>query len=155
MTREDLYRWTGPFEIYFHPRTTLVADFFGVLGMNFLAGMVKDGKFIYEEKKFKVPSSLDKETIDGLNDKKAILGIRPEDIAFSKEPSSESIKIEVQMIQTFPPKENMVCTFKGRTINVVAFIKNARGIKSGDSLYLSITEPNIHLFDPKSRENIS
>ncbi len=143
-----------PFDMYFHPKTTLVADFFGVLGMNFLKGMVKDGKFIYEEKKLKVPSALDKETIDDLNGKKAILGIRPEDVTFSKEASRESIKVEVQLIQTFPPKENMVCTFKGRTINVVTFIKNARGIKPGDNIYLSITGSNTHLFDPESREVI-
>ena len=40
------------------------------------------------------------------------------------------------------------------SLNVVAFIKNARGIKPGDSLNLSITGPNIHLFDPESREVI-
>jgi len=143
-----------PFDMYYHPKTTLVAEFFGVLGMNFLQGMVEDGKFIYKEKKFKVPSYLDEETIDDLNGKKAIFGIRPEDIAFSKEPSPESIKAEVKMIQTFPPKANMICAFKGRTINVVAFIKNTSGIKPGDTIYLNITGSNTHLFDHESREAI-
>ncbi len=144
-----------PFDMYFHPKTTLVADFFGVLGMNFLEGIVKDGKFIYEENKLEVPSSLDKETVDDLNDKNAILGIRPEDVAFSKELSSVSIKVEVQLVQAFPPKANMVCTIGEKTINVIAFIKNIRGIKPGDCIYLSITGSNTHLFDPETREVIA
>jgi len=58
------------------------------------------------------------------------------------------------MIQTFPPKANIICAFKGRTINVVAFIKNTSGIKPGDTIYLTITGSNTHLFDHESREVI-
>ncbi|MCJ7472973.1 MAG: ABC transporter ATP-binding protein [Actinobacteria bacterium] len=143
-----------PFDMYFHPKTMLVADFFGTLGMNFLEGMVMDGRFIFEDKKLGVPAYIDKETIDDLDGKKVILGIRPEDVAFSKEPSRESIKVEVQLIQTFPPKANMICTFKEKTINVVAFIKNTRGIKPGGSIYFDIAGSNTHLFDPETREAI-
>ena len=143
-----------PFDMYFHPKTTLVTVFFGTLGMNLLEGVVQDGRFIYEGKKLKVPSSLDEETIDDLNGKKAILGIRPEDIIFSKEPSRNTVKVEVQMIQSFPPKENMICALKEKTINVISFIKNTRGIKPGDNIYLSISGSNTHLFDPESQEAI-
>ena len=53
----------------------------------------------------------------------------------------------MELIQTFPPKADLVCSLNGKTVHVVAFIKDIKDIKIGDTLYLSIPETNTYLYD--------
>lgn len=143
-----------PFDMYFHPETMLVADFFGVLGMNFLEGTVQGEKFIFDDHEIDLPSYLEKDIPDHIMNKRTILGIRPEDIDFSFKPRTQSLKARVHMIQKFPPKANMVCMAGDRTINVVAFIKNMAEVSVGDSIFIRLDRSKTFLFYPETGELI-
>jgi multiple sugar transport system ATP-binding protein len=143
-----------PFDMYFHPKTTLVADFFGVLGMNFLKGRMKKGKFIFQGIEINKPFHIENDTAERIEGDEVLLGIRPEDISFSKKPSDGSLKVEVELIQAFPPKADLVCSLNGKTVHKVAFIKDIMDIAEKDILYLKVPETKTYLFDPGSGELI-
>ena len=143
-----------PFDMYFHPETMLVADFFGVLGMNFLEGTVEGEKFIFQDHKTDIPLYLEEDIPDHVMNKRTMLGIRPEDIDFSFKPRTQSFKAEIRLIQKFPPKANMICMAGDRTINVVAFIKNMAEASVGDSIYIRLDRSKTFLFDPETGELI-
>ncbi len=143
-----------PFDMYFKPRSTLVADFFGELGMNFLKGRMKKGKILLQGTEINKPVYIIKDTADRIEGNEVLLGIRPEDISFSKQFSNGSLEVEVELIQAFPPKADLLCSLNGKTVHTVAFIKNIKDIAETDILYLSIPETKTYLFDPKIGELI-
>lgn len=140
-----------PYDIYYHPKNMLIADFFGVLGMNFISGRVEDGKFYFDGHTIEFSRYLQGDVLSNLaRDKKLILGIRPEDIYFSTSHKENKIKAEVELIQRFPPKANIRCRFKGSTINVITFAKNITDIVPGIDIYLDFDKCKIYLFNPES-----
>ncbi len=145
-----------PYDIYYHPKSMVVADFFGLLGMNFIRGCVKGNEFCFDEYSVRVPACIKKEALDKLNkEKELILGVRPEDINFSKDKGINKVKAKVDLIQGFPPKANIRCKFKDDVINVICFLKNIADITTGMDIYLSFDKNKVHLFYPDSGNLVS
>lgn len=145
----------SPFDIYFHPKNMLVADFFGILGMNFIRGKIKDNKFIFDKCRFDIPSCINKDTIKEIAKKELVLGIRPEDVGFSTVYAKNKIMAKVDLIQKFPPRANIRCKVNGSIINVVNFIKNTGSIMPGMNLYLDFDKSKTHLFYLDSGDLVS
>jgi len=137
-----------PLDVYFHPRSALVADFFGAMGMNFLDGRIKKGRFVSGGKYLDAPSYLDREKIESLENMKVLLGIRPEDIIFWPQEKEGTLKVKVRLVQTFHPRANILCSLNGKTIDVVTFVRNIKGIVPGSNIFLLIRKTCTHLFDP-------
>jgi len=144
-----------PFDIYFHPKNMLVADFFGVLGMNFIWGSLKDNKFIFSKCEFNIPSYINKDTVKKIDKEELILGIRPEDVDFSTVCDKNKVMAKVDLIQRFPPRANIRCRVNGNIINVVNFIKNMGNIIPGMYLYIGFDKNKTHLFYPYSGDVVS
>jgi len=135
-----------PFDIYLNPKNMLVADFFGVLGMNFIRGKIKNNKFIFGDYKFDMPPGIKKYTMKKIMGGDLALGIRPEDIDFSTAYSKDKIIAEVDLVQKFLPMVNIRCRVNGSIINVINFIKNTKNILPGMNLYLNFDKNKTHLF---------
>lgn len=144
-----------PFDMYFHPKNMLVADFFGILGMNFIRGKIKDNKFIFAKCRFNIPLCIKKDTMKKIAREELVLGIRPEDIGFSTTYDKDKAIAVVNLIQKIPPMVNIRCKINGSIINVVNFIKNTGNIIPGMNLYLDFDKSKTHLFYLDSGDLVS
>ena len=144
-----------PYDIYYHPKNMFVADFFGLLGMNFIYGNVKGDKFYFDKYNIDIPAYIQKDVLEKVNkEEKLVLGIRPEDINFSTDRSENKVEVKVDLIQKFPPKTNIRCRFKDNIINVICFIKDITDIAPGTGIYLEFDRSKIHLFYPGSGDAV-
>jgi len=144
-----------PFDMYFHPKKMLVADFFGILGMNFMRGKIKDNKFAFARCRFDIPLCIKKDTIRKIAREELVLGIRPEDIGFSTTYDKSKAVAVVNFIQKIPPVVNIECKINDSIINVVNFIKNTGNIIPGMNLYLDFDKSKTHLFYLDSGDLVS
>jgi ABC-type sugar transport system ATPase subunit len=150
-----------PYNIYYHPKNMLVADFFGTMGMNFINGTVKEAKFCSGDFEADLSNYMDRSTLDKLSEEpEIILGIRPEDISFSgaplkARPKSGSPKVKVDLVQSFPPKANIRCVMGSDIINVICPVKQISGIDQGEYIYLNFNRDRFLLFQPGNGELIN
>jgi multiple sugar transport system ATP-binding protein len=135
-----------PYDMYFNPKNSFVADFFGVLGMNFIRGNIHKDSFLFNGKRIDLPAYIDN-YIGRLEGKEVLLGIRPEEVCFFKGPGANRIESTVELIQNLPPKVNMVCKIGPIELNIISFIKNIKGIKKGSIIYIYIDRKKTYLFD--------
>jgi len=136
-----------PYDIYYHPKNMFIADFFGVLGMNFINGKIRDNKFCFDEHTIEISENISKNILENLaREENLILGIRPEDVYFSKSWGENKVKAKVELIQSLLPKANIRCSFGDKIINVITFVKNLAGIAPGADIYLSFGKNKIHFF---------
>jgi len=146
----------SPHNIYNFPKNIFVANFFGLLGMNFIEGYIKNSKFCFDNSQMDMSQIIKKDLSALIQEKEAeteekfILGIRPEDIIFTTDFCKGSIKAEVELIQKIPPKAIIRCNYKDLILNVICFLKNMPDIKAGAPIYLDFERNKIHLFDYKS-----
>jgi len=145
----------SPYDIYHYPKNMFIADFFGILGMNFISGVVKNQKFHFNKYSVDIKHYTDKNTLKKLSkEPELILGIRPENINFSIKPLKARLKTEVDLIQKFPPRSNIRCKFGNYIINVICSIKDLTQIYHGMNIYLDFDKSNILLFYPHNGELI-
>ena len=139
-----------PYDIYYHPKNMFIADFFGLLGMNFIYGKIREDKFYFDKYSIDISAYIQyiqKDFFEKINkEEKLVLGIRPEDISFSTDRSKNKVEAKVDLIQRFPPKVNIRCRFKDNIINVICFRKNITDIVPGADIYLDFDESKIYLF---------
>lgn len=150
-----------PHNIYYQPKNMLIADFFGIMGMNFIKGTVKDAKFHSGDFELDISDYSGRSTLDKLSvEPEIILGIRPEDISFSTaplkaRPKSRSLKAKVDLVQNFPPKANIRCIAGSDIINVICPLKQIDRINKGEYIYLDFSRNRILLFQTGNGELIN
>ncbi|MDD3819330.1 MAG: ABC transporter ATP-binding protein [Actinomycetota bacterium] len=145
-----------PFNIYYLPKNMFIADFFGTMGINFIKGTVKDNKFYFSNYRVDINDYADKAIMDKIPiEPEIILGIRPEDISFSTNPSDYSIKAKVDLIQMFPPKANIRCRIENFFINVICTSRDSEEIQKNRDIYLDFNKNKIFLFYPQNGELIT
>lgn len=136
-----------PHNIYYRPENMFIADFFGTMGINFIRGTVKNDKFYFGNYKVGINSYADKAAMNKISgEPEIILGIRPEDIAFSTRFSKTGIKAKVGLVQTFPPKANIRCRIGSLIINVMCPSKDLGGIQKDADIFLDFNKDKILLF---------
>jgi len=145
----------APYNIYYLPKNMFIADFFGIMGINFIKGTIKDNEFYFSNYRVDINDYADKAIMDKiLREPEIILGIRPEDISFSTNPSDYSIKAKVDLIQMFPPKANIRCRIENFFINVICPSKDIEGIQKNRDIYLEFNKNKILLFYPHNKKLI-
>jgi len=142
-----------PDEIFNHPYNLFVAGFVGDPPMNFLeCELVEEGGQTYlRNGGMKVPlqpAQIEaiKSTKISLNRKKAIIGIRPEDITISKEPRKDA-HIEGEVYVTSPMGKDVVIEVesKGHHLKIITSINNV--FDMGENVSLVFDTTKIHIFD--------
>lgn len=84
-----------PLEVYKNPANIFVAGFIGSPPMNFITGEICDNVFSFDNIKIKVSENIFQET--SKETKKIVIGIRPEDISFSKRGFDYKLLFEEQL----------------------------------------------------------
>ena len=147
-----------PYELYFNPVNMFVAGFIGEPPMNFLRGTVKDGVLVISEDGHQVDATIDLnailagELIEQYNNKKIVLGFRPESIALKDEGNCSVINCDVELTELL-----------GDDTNVYANIGNSKAVLKVDphdtpemdtQLAFYIPNKNIYLFDSQTEQVI-
>ncbi|HUW90975.1 MAG TPA: ABC transporter ATP-binding protein [Candidatus Nanopelagicaceae bacterium] len=140
--------------IYNVPKNLFVAGFIGSPPMNMIDGVLKqeNGYTCIDLgfTKYKLSDELEK--IKKMNNKKIILGIRPEDVLISKQNASNSIKANIDIIEPMG-REFEIHLDLGEKI-LIAVLRKMDSLNTGDEVYLTFNDKKIHLFDKNTEENI-
>lgn len=143
-----------PYELYFNPVNMFVAGFIGEPPMNFLRGTVTDGVLAISENGNDIDATVDlspilsAELIDEYNNKKVVLGFRPESITLKDEGNCSTIKCDVELTELL-----------GDNTNVYVNVGNSRSVlkvdphdtpKMDTELTFFVPNKSIYLFDTET-----
>jgi len=140
----ELQQCGEPYEIYFHPVNTFVAEFIGSPPINLLPGKVKDiHKVEYGGHIFEVSQNIPPHV------REVLIGIRPEDIIISPD-HGKGIKAQVMVTESAGPFYWVDCQWEGRNIKGRA----SESMKPGTSCVISFPGEKIILFDADTGKRI-
>lgn len=143
----------APKDVYDNPANIFVGGFIGTPPMNFIEGKVKDGFFLGEGVKVKVPDSKLKILKKNNKDNEpVVLGVRPENIhdeKVVKETYKDAlVQVKVDVAELLGADTNIYAEVGGTTI--VAKVNARTDIGIGDKLELAFDMNKVHFFDPES-----
>lgn len=139
-----------PEEVYNQPKNVFTASFIGTPKMNLQPVSWRDNHLLIGSQELELNS----EWLQYLNDfseKDYIIGIRPEHISISKEPSENSIHAVVKMTENLGP--NYAVNVETKSTEWVV-ISSIRDWEKGDSAHIHFDVNKIHLFNKTTEENI-
>ncbi len=140
-----------PRDLYEHPENVFVAGFIGSPAMNlFEADIVEDGIAFGS-----TVARVDRETMGTTTGAKAMIGVRPEDLAVST--SGEGLPVEVDVVEELGADGYLYghTDVHGKRVDVVARVDGRIHPNAGDRVFI-LPEPNhIHVFDVESGRRLS
>ena len=136
-----------PLEVYQNPENIFVAGFIGSPPMNFIIGEISDNMFLFNNIKIKIPKGIlqksDKET------KQIVIGIRPEDIKFSKKGHDYKLLFEEQL-----GNESLI-NIKIGDQNLVARVTQDEPGANNENNKISLNMMKVCFFDPQTENRIN
>ncbi|WP_404451646.1 sn-glycerol-3-phosphate ABC transporter ATP-binding protein UgpC [Virgibacillus necropolis] len=147
----------APKEVYDKPENIFVGGFIGSPSMNFLNGTLKDGHFVMEDVKVKVPEGKMK-TLREQNfiDKEIILGIRPEDIhdepLFIESTPETKINAAIEVAELMGAETYLYSKINEQ--DFIARIDSRTDIDGGEQLDLAFDMNKVHFFNPEDEQRI-
>ncbi|WP_427127208.1 ABC transporter ATP-binding protein [Priestia megaterium] len=149
-----------PQDIYRHPRNVFVGSFIGSPAMNFFRGYLQGTYFIMEKTKIQLPDFLIYALhSQGYNEKKVIMGARPEHIVYHKEDSKRELNNEfcftttLDMIEVLGAETILYASLEKQTF--VARVPLLCEFEAGDKSAFSLNLTYLHFFDGETEERIS
>jgi multiple sugar transport system ATP-binding protein len=149
----------APKEVYDKPNNVFVGGFIGSPAMNFFQGTLSNGYFhLSEALKVKVPEEKTVELINqGYNNKKVILGIRPEDIyddaEFLNASPETKVTIEIEVAELMGSETYLYSSINNQ--NFIARVDAQAQAASGQSKELAFDMAKVHFFDSINEERIN
>jgi multiple sugar transport system ATP-binding protein len=138
-----------PDELYENPRNTYVAGKIGSPHMNMLDAIVAtDGKSV-ETSLGRMPVRTAMTSFAG---EKALLGIRPSDIALGND---KGVASRIHMLEPLGDVTVVSVESNGNTLRLLLPESRALGLKPGDATSIHIDPTKIHLFRADSGETLS
>ncbi len=146
----------SPLELYDRPTNKFIADFLGALSMNFIQSSLEQKESIYyfetDAFDYAIPEKY-QELIRHLDPhSKVILGIRPEDIALSKNGTEESIQAKVDNLDQLGSDQYVHVQVHDHTF--IARVPPQMKLDLNETVYIAMDEKKIHLFDEKTTDRI-
>ncbi|PWK76997.1 sn-glycerol-3-phosphate ABC transporter ATP-binding protein UgpC [Aminobacter sp. AP02] len=140
----------APLELYDHPSNTFVAGFIGSPGMNFLPATIKRSAdfvaaILADGQKLPVLASLPVSEGD-----KVTVGLRPEHLHVA---GDGDMSAEVEVVEPLGLSTQFYARLAGQQICV--FVMGRVAVKPGDTVRLSATASDLHLFDPETGQRIN
>ena len=136
-----------PLEVYKNPANIFVAGFIGSPPMNFITGKISNSVFSYDNVKIKVPKGMIQES--SKETKKLIVGIRPEDICFSKNGFSYNMLFKEQL-----GNESLIYINIGDQ-NLVARVSQGESEPNNENNKISFNLKKVCFFDLKTENRIN
>ena len=144
-----------PDEVYERPANAFVAAFIGAPPMNLAPGTVRDGTVEMEDgARVPLPRS---QTVDAVDGREVLLGIRPDDIA----PEGHGMDVtepwtaesEVTIAEPLGPETLVFFPFAGS--EWIAKMLRPRALRGGERLSMRFDLTRLHLFDAGTGERLS
>jgi multiple sugar transport system ATP-binding protein len=146
----------SPYEIYHQPANLFVADFVGSPAMNFFPALYSENGCIDVGPNL-MKIQLSKEKIEKcrqtLTSQEIIIGIRPEDITISLEKNEQSFLAQVELIE--PLGVSQILQLKLNFLSIRVRSEKNVNIALNSSVYFTIKETKIHVFDKKTEKRIA
>ena len=154
-----------PQEVFDQPANLFVAGFIGSPQMNFFDGELekKDGKYQLKVGEATVVLGGKAQELlagKGVGERKVTVGIRPEHIAFAAAPGTDTVSSKVDVSEMMGSEIHLHVTTQDSK-DVVLRVPTTElseelrgGLGYGTPIYFTFREDLVHLFDPKSEENL-
>ncbi|WP_174616195.1 ABC transporter ATP-binding protein [Virgibacillus ihumii] len=147
----------APKDVYDHPENIFVGGFIGSPSMNFLSGMLKDGYFMMEDTKVKVPEGKMKVLREqNYLDKEVVLGIRPEDIhdepVFIDSTPDTKIKAVIEVAELMGAESYLYSKLDDQ--DFIARVDSRSDINGGEKIDLAFDMNKALFFDAESEQRI-
>lgn len=146
----ELQQIGTPLECYHQLENQFIAGFIGSPSMNFLTVERQGNSLVHPDFEYTLSEELLSELADSPSE--YILGIRPEDIELTEEPTNDSIAATADVVEPTGDLSYVYIQFEGET--VTASIPGDALVRNGQNLHLIFPSDKIHLFDPDSGETI-
>jgi len=156
MSKGELQQVGTPLEVYERPANLFVASFIGTPPMNFVPAALADGGATVAASGFRLPlpAALRAGT-DGLDGRKVVLGIRPENIReAAREGGGETLAVNAKVEFTEPLGHEVIVHGRVGDGLLVAKVDPHRSPKMGDEMPLVIETGAVHLFDAATEQRI-
>ena len=154
MNQGKIQQVASPLELYNNPINCFVGSFIGSLPMNFLPVTIEDCSTIFYDKFSLSIPAVRRIYLKGYNKKLAILGFRPEHITLSV-PSINNLQVKVTLVENMGNEMHLFTeTLSDIPIKIIIKYIGNNLIKTGDTLWLSINEKAIHIFDSETEESL-
>jgi len=144
-----------PQRLYNMPCNLFVAGFIGSPQMNFINGTIiksEDGyEAVFADCRMKLPESKHK-NLAAYEGKEVVFGIRPEDIAVSKE-GQESVEMKIDLVELMGSEMYLHCDLAGNKLTFRTPVID--GLKAENTLSLTFNGQKIHIFDKDTEMVIS
>jgi multiple sugar transport system ATP-binding protein len=145
-----------PAEVYNHPINLFVAGFIGSPSMNFLPAYLNEERsclILEGGLHLPVQPSAKSRFAPAPTNYELLLGVRPEDVALSREPKPEYFPAEVYVVEPLGA-ENIV------DIHMAGHVVKARTLptftaKIGETLYVRLDQSRAHLFDAQTTKALT
>ncbi len=138
-----------PDELYNKPKNLFVAGFIGSPAMNMIECTLieEDDKAYLDagEFKYEISESIVKAIKSQTSSRELVLGIRPEDVMFSREPRENAIKAKVSINEPIGHRMIVHATI-GKYMTIKANILR-EAISPGQDVWIVLDENKIHIFD--------
>jgi sn-glycerol 3-phosphate transport system ATP-binding protein/multiple sugar transport system ATP-binding protein len=144
----------APLEIYERPRTKFVATFLGSPKMTMLDGVLvrEKGRFLAEGGG--VRAIVDDERFGSSLEegREVTIGIRPHDLGLAKNGATPVAELKVELVEALGSEAFAHGWLRASGPSVVARldIDDARTVRPGSAVPLSVAPTRVHLFDPKT-----
>jgi multiple sugar transport system ATP-binding protein len=143
-----------PLEVYERPRTRFVATFLGSPQMNMLDGaLVKEGGALYADGGG-VHARIDEDRFGSSLEqgRPVTMGIRPHDLVLAKDGAPVVAELKVDLVEALGFEAFAHGWLRASGPAVVARLDaaDARSVKAGETIPLTVAGTHVHLFDPKS-----
>jgi len=136
-----------PEELYNNPSNVFTASFIGNPPMNLFEAEIKtENNILFIEPgniRLKI-SNITKTKLDHCNRKNVTVGIRPEHICVSKDPSQNTTKTKIKTKENLG--KDILLQLESKNL-VLTSIGNYKNLQEGDEIFISLNSDNIHIFN--------
>jgi len=145
---EGVLQQTGaPHDIYYRPQNMFVAGFIGSPPTNFFECFLTEGAELdCAEFTYRLPKELAK----NVTSEACVLGVRPQDIAVSKEAIEEEDVMKARLEVTEPIGDQLILDLRVGQYLVKAVVDPSFKVREGAELWITFKADKIHVFDRKS-----
>jgi len=147
----DIQQVGTPKEVYDFPNNVFVGSFIGSPGMNFIEGTISEGEFLTGG--YRLPLTAEQQALikkHQLTNKEVILGIRPEDMAHTREKEPNSLTLQVGVAELLGA-ESIVYTSIGDQ-ELIARISADETMTANSDIHLCFLMDRARLFDKETEE---
>ena len=146
----DLQMVDTPHNVYHRPANIFVAKFIGSPSMNILTANVDGRELVLDGQRVELPEMWVKK-IHEKEGRSLKLGIRPENVLFSREKGPYSVKVNIHYVENYGNRVGFYTEIGGEEL---ISIMPEDEFSKGEDVYWNILPEKLHFFDGETTQSI-